>query len=513
MHWVQRIGFLSLIAGLTACSAKPASNPAPSATITEAATLPASTTIPVASATSSLSPTPQSSATPAPSETPAGFLASWGCTSKLPYSDISFSGPQVGKSYGTVLGDGDTGIVISNQSEGEICPWLPLAEALAKRHNRVLLYQYGSGDRADLVAAAAAFMAQQGVKSIILIGASQGAKASIVAVARGLPEVVALVSLSAEARLAGLDVEPYAKKNTLPVLFITADHDPYGSSQATPTFFKDAPVKDKQLIVLPGDAHGYDLLADSSVLSAVLKFVDDHQAASSSVGTAAPSEMASSSGQVLSTPPETPPALLASCTPPLTAQAVTFNTTQGSQLNGALIGKGDTGVVISNQSGNSVCQWTAFIPQLTQAGYEVLVYQYGTPNRVDDAEGAVTFLSGRGLKRIILLGGSQGAELTVITAGKNLPGVVAAVSLSADEYLRSVDAGSFAAQVKIPILFITAKDDPYGSMDTSTKFYSLAATPQSEKQLVVVPGSAHGYELLSDPALQSQVLKFMQDHR
>jgi hypothetical protein len=29
----------------------------------------------------------------------------------------------------------------------------------------------------------------------------------------------------------------------------------------------------------------------------------------------------------------------------------------------------------------------------------------------------------------------------------------------------------------------------------------------------VVPGSAHGYELLSDPSIQAQVLKFMQDHR
>jgi hypothetical protein len=45
---------------------------------------------------------------------------------------------------------------------------------------------------------------------------------------------------------------------------------------------------------------------------------------------------------------------------------------------------------------------------------------------------------------------------------------VAAVSLSADEYLADVDAGAFAAQV---------------------------------------------YELLSDPSIQKQVLKFMGDHR
>lgn len=501
MNWVQRIGIFSLVASLVACSVKPAPKSTQLVLPTAAGTRP----VPQA--------TPLSSATPAPTRTLAGFLASWDCSPHMHSTDVSFSGPQVGKSSGALLGDGETGIVISNQSEGQICPWLPLAEALAKNHNRVLLYQYGSGDRADLVAAAAAFMAGQGIKHIILIGASQGAKATIVAATRNLPGLVALVSLSAEDSLAGLNVEPYAQKINLPTLFITADHDPYGSSKATNTFYKDAPVKDKQLIVVPGDAHGYDLLADPSVLSAVVKFVQDHQSEPSPAGKGTLPATATSLNQPAATLSGTPPAILAPCAPSLAARAVNFNTTQGVQLNGALIGTGETGVVISNQSGNSVCQWTAFIPQLIDAGFEVLVYKYGSQNRVDDAQAAVTFLSEQGLHRIILLGGSQGAELTVITAGKNLPGVAAAVSLSADEYLGGVDAESLAAQVKIPILLITARNDPYGSMDTSTKFYSLAATPQQEKQLVVVPGSDHGYELLSDPSIQLQVLKFMQEHR
>lgn len=497
MYWINRIGIFSLVAGLAACSTRPVSKP----------TQPESTTQPVPTTM------PSSSATPAPTGTPTGFLASWGCTSHLPSTDVSFSTPQGAKSDGALLGDGETGVVISNQSEGQICPWLPLAESLANGHNRVLLYQYGPGDRADLVAAAAAFMAGRGVQRIILVGASQGAKATIVAATRNLQHVVALVSLSAEASLAGLDIEPYAKKINLPVLFVTADHDPYGSSEATQTFFEDAPVKDKHLMVVPGNAHGYDLLSNASVMTAVSTFIQDHFSASSPVGSTTLSTTTPSPNQSSAAPVGTPPPVLAPCTPSLAARAVNFNTSQGVQLNGALIGTGDTGVVISNQSGNSVCQWTAFVPKLINAGFEVLVYKYGTSNRADDAQAAVTFLSGQGLKRIILMGGSQGAELTVITAGKNLPGVVAAVSLSADEYLGGIDAQSFAAQVKIPILFITAKNDPYGSMDTSSKFYSSAATTQQEKMLVVVPGNAHGYELLSDPSIQLQVLKFMQDHR
>jgi hypothetical protein len=48
----------------------------------------------------------------------------------------------------------------------------------------------------------------------------------------------------------------------------------------------------------------------------------------------------------------------------------------------------------------------------------VLVYKYGTPHRVDDAEAAVTYLSRQGLHRIILFGGSQDAELTVTSPEK-----------------------------------------------------------------------------------------------
>jgi dienelactone hydrolase len=501
MYWVRRFGILFLVAGLVACSAGPALNTTQSATITALPTSPG----PI--------DTPLSSVIPAPSRTPTGFLASWGCSSQLPSTDVAFSSPQGVKLQGTILGDGDTGVVISNQSGGEFCPWLPLVEVLVKKHSRVLLYQAGSGDQADLVSAAAAFMIGQGLKQIILIGASQGAKASIVAAARRLPGVIALVSLSAEGRLGKIVVEPYAEQLKLPVLFVTSEQDEYGSMKASQTFFNVAPVKDKQLVVVPGTAHGYDLLSDPSVMSAVEKFVGDHQAAAFPGGTGIPPAAPSASIPSRATPLITPPPLLAACPPPLAAQAVAFNTSQGVQLSGALIGTMDTAVVISNQSGNSVCQWTAFIPQLTAAGFAVLVYQYGSTNRLDDLQSAVAYLTKQGFQRIILLGGSQGAELTVITAGKDLPGVIAAVSLSADEYLAGVDAASFAAQVKIPILFITAKEDPYGSYDTSTKFYSLAATPQSEKLLVVVPGSDHGYELLSDPSIQAQVLKFMQDYR
>jgi dienelactone hydrolase len=496
-YWIRRLGILFLVAGLVACSAGPALNTTQSAAITA---LPTSSG-PIA--------TPLSSVNPAPSGTPAGFLASWGCSSLLPSTDVAFSTPQGVKLQGTILGDGDTGVVITNQSGGQLCPWLPLVDVLVKKHTRVLLYQAGSGDQADLVSATAAFMVGQGLKHIILIGASQGAKASIVAATRRLPGVVGLVSLSAEGRLGNKAVEPYAEQLKLPVLFVTSEQDEYGSMKASQTFFNVAPVKDKQLVVVPGMAHGYDMLSDPSVMSAVEKFVGDHQAASSPGGTGTPPATPSASIPSRATPP----ALLAACTPPLAAQAVTFNTSQRVQISGALIGTGDTAVVVSNQSGNSVCQWTAFIPQLTGAGFAVLVYQYGSTNHLDDLQAAVAYLAKQGFQRIILFGGSQGAELTVITAGKDLPGVIAAVSLSADEYLAGVDAASFAAQVKLPILFITAKEDPYGSYDTSTKFYSLAATPQSEKLLVVVPGSDHGYELLSDPSIQAQVLKFMQDYR
>jgi hypothetical protein len=49
-----------------------------------------------------------------------------------------------GGSQAAVLGTGPVGVVLSNQSDQNLCGWLPFANTLAARGFRVLVYDYGT---------------------------------------------------------------------------------------------------------------------------------------------------------------------------------------------------------------------------------------------------------------------------------------------------------------------------------------------------------------------------------
>ncbi len=174
-----------------------------------------------------------------------------------------------------VLGDGTAGIVLSNQSDRNLCSWLPFARTLTAAGYRVLVYDYGRA-RADAEAAAAAVeLRRLGARSVSLVGASEGAKASIIAAARPATPIAGVVSLSAERYLGGTDVLPSARKLSRPALFVTARGDPYSQSD-TPELYAACPAAQKRLLLVPGDAHGVDLLVGPTadqVRAAILSFL------------------------------------------------------------------------------------------------------------------------------------------------------------------------------------------------------------------------------------------------
>jgi hypothetical protein len=134
-----------------------------------------------------------------------------------------------------VLGTGPVGVVLSNQSDQNLCGWLPFAKTLAARGFRVLVYDYGTAaDPAGDVVNAAAKLRELGVRTVLLAGASQGAKASLIAAPGITPPVAGVVSPSAERTAHGQDVLPFVAKLKAPVLFITAKDDRYGAADATP---------------------------------------------------------------------------------------------------------------------------------------------------------------------------------------------------------------------------------------------------------------------------------------
>jgi pimeloyl-ACP methyl ester carboxylesterase len=172
-----------------------------------------------------------------------------------------------------VAGSGDRAVVFSDESDKDLCSWLPYARMLAADGFRVALYDYALAPRDDL-AHVTGYLRAHGTHAIALVGASEGAKASIVV--GSTLRVQAVVSLSAEDALQGVPVAPYARKLAVPTFYASAADDAYGAASATRTFYKVAPATAKQLMIVPGAAHGTALLASPALARDVTTFIQQH---------------------------------------------------------------------------------------------------------------------------------------------------------------------------------------------------------------------------------------------
>jgi pimeloyl-ACP methyl ester carboxylesterase len=197
-----------------------------------------------------------------------------------PVADCLTSEPQiraanVGILRVQVLGSGTRAVVISEQSGEDLCAWKPYARSLVSRGYEVVLYDY-IGPEDKNAAALTTWIRGQGATKVALLGGSEGAKASIVAGA-ALPDPPdAVVALSPEQVLNGDDVAPSAAKLRCPTLLVTADHDPYGSAEATANFQAVAPKGLSSRLVVAGTDHGIQLLDHSDVDARVLAFLRAH---------------------------------------------------------------------------------------------------------------------------------------------------------------------------------------------------------------------------------------------
>ena len=193
------------------------------------------------------------------------------------------------------------------------------------------------------------------------------------------------------------------------------------------------------------------------------------------------------------------------------ASALRFFTADDRQLVGVQLGSGPVGIVLAHGSNGSLCEWIGYARELAAAGYRVLPYDAGGEfNGVGlDAEAATEALRRAGAQKVVVMGSSLGA-LAVLVAGSALPVQPdAVVSLSAPAsvgFLRGLDA---VARLRAPVLFMAAQDDQPFSDDARSLYAAAAST---DKQLQVVPGSAHGSGLLEDPSLKATVWSFIAAH-
>jgi pimeloyl-ACP methyl ester carboxylesterase len=425
-----------------------------------------------------------------------------------------------------VLGSGTSGVVLSNQSDQNLCGWLPFGKVLAERGFRVLLYDYGvSADPAGDVALAAAKLRSLGAGTVQLVGASEGAKASLLAATTLQPPPAAVVSLSAERTLRGTDVLPAAAKLRVPVLFVTARDDSLVGDATGQLYRAATRSASRRLEVVAGDAHGTALLSGTGgakLQGELLSFLGSHGGAGTTTTTAGAAS-----------------AVSARCGPPdAAASLVHFRATDGTRLDGALVGSGRAGVVLLHQYPSNLCGFWPYAVYLAGKGLRVLDIdlrcfgESSCPSDakgtvVDDVAGAVAELKRRGAGSVALVGASAGASTALIAGARLGSRVSSVVSLSGERDLTLVmgvsgppDAVPLVRRLTSPTLLVVATHDRTTTVDETRAMY--AATAARDKHLEVLQGpydGRHGWDLLTEATggqawspLAAEVAAFVQSH-
>lgn len=185
---------------------------------------------------------------------------------------------------GEVFGEGPDVVILSHMRPADQSSWFDFAESLTEHGYRALTFNfrgYGSSEGAKVldvidrdVRGAIRFSRDQGAERVILIGASMGGTASMVAAAS--EPVDGVVTLSAPDRLGPLDAAAAAGSVDAGTLFIVAQEDEPYVGQAESLF--KAAAEPSDIKIVPGSDHGTDLLGGSqgkSVKGAIRDFLEE----------------------------------------------------------------------------------------------------------------------------------------------------------------------------------------------------------------------------------------------
>jgi len=188
---------------------------------------------------------------------------------------VTFTDEHGTRLSGVELGSGTTGLVLTHQDPGDVCDWLPYARELVNSTPgyRVLCLDfqgYGNsddgaeGDRRDLnIVSAAGYLRDHGVAKVVLMGASMGGNASLVAATELQPPPAAVVSFSAPTYWKGIDAQAAVPKLAVPVLLVAGSLDNNGRfADAARALYAATPAGiDRRLVIASSTTHGVNLLS------------------------------------------------------------------------------------------------------------------------------------------------------------------------------------------------------------------------------------------------------------
>jgi esterase/lipase len=211
---------------------------------------------------------------------------------------VSFRSSDGLKLAGRVFGDGRVGVVLAHMFPADQTSWWAFARVLAPKGFTVLTFDFrgycpggvagcseGERDVAAMwqdVLGAVDFMIARGMVRVMLVGASMGGTASLVAAAQPSVPVVAIVALSAPQSFEGLTADRTVLGNvTAAKLFVAGNADPTGAANAAQAMYEESPPPKKVEIFTSSD-HGTDLLTGNQsgrVQTLIIGYLEQHAAA------------------------------------------------------------------------------------------------------------------------------------------------------------------------------------------------------------------------------------------
>jgi pimeloyl-ACP methyl ester carboxylesterase len=176
--------------------------------------------------------------------------------------------------------------------------------------------------------------------------------------------------------------------------------------------------------------------------------------------------------------------------------------TAGLSIAAVEFGSGPKGVVLAHQSDASMCQWLEYAAELAEHGYRVVAFDFAgfgasspteSKTYLDDIRTVVSYLRDRGTGRVVVVGASMGATMSIVAAAAITPPLQGVVAVSPPTTFDAVNAERAAPELRTPALYIAGESD--GDYEVYAEEIN-EATPEALRSLLVVDSPDHGVELV-----------------
>ncbi|MFG1945578.1 alpha/beta hydrolase [Nonomuraea sp. NPDC048826] len=245
-------GSVALVLALTACGGT------------------AGSTVGAAPQASTPTPTP----TPTPTKTKAKGPNVSGCYTRDDGEIFTYGDDDL---PGVITGDGETGVVISYENNGNVCTWRPLSDRLVAAGYKVLLYARKFDARPeDAALAMARRLAKKGPERVFFVGGSIGATTAVPAATKFGDRTAGVIALS------GAVDAGDAAELTVPLLQVGSQNDTYGGADDLNAAHNAATLApDRQIHVIAGESlHASELFRSpysDEVIDRILAFMERHR--------------------------------------------------------------------------------------------------------------------------------------------------------------------------------------------------------------------------------------------